>query len=151
MRRSVVAELEPLSRQGRGLSSLLSKRLSLARAFLNPAIPPQTTAQAQAQQREPPPTLDQLSFRLIQAGRSSEALSLLEHRLQDDRPGAPPIPEPLASRSGLQRRLGSGGWRRDYPQRCAVTSTNSWLIVASAIAYRPSPALLLDQLPRANG
>lgn len=96
--RSVVAELEPLSRQGRGLSSLLSKRLSLARAFLNPAIPPQTTAQAQAQQREPPPTLDQLSYRLIQAGRSSEALSLLEHRLQDDRPGAPPIPEPLASR-----------------------------------------------------
>lgn len=102
--RAVVAELSPLERLGRGLSPLLATRLALARASLNPAVMAGGAPQAQGAAAvwhnppEPAPTLDQLSYRLIAAGRPAEALNLLERRLGPTLVAGAAIEEPLASR-----------------------------------------------------
>lgn len=109
--RAVVAELEPLALRATPLPALLRRRLELAQRSLSPAIASgrtgagsvtrtrsrATTATARAQP-PPPPSLDQLSFRLIEAGRPAAALELLEARLDADGQGDAPIREPLASR-----------------------------------------------------
>ena len=83
--KAVVEELTTLEESGSEMLPVLLERLTLARDTLNPPD-------------LPPPTLDELSYRLIEAGRLKEALELLETELLLNHSVGSLIPSKLAKR-----------------------------------------------------